>query len=126
MSAIAGMMSALKGATDIATAMKDLRDATMVQNKVIELQAKILEAQAGAFAANEERVALLDKVRTLEREIAKLRDLKGTGEKCPRCGKNELRVQRSAPNVTFGDLGGRDYFLKCGACGYEDVQLRTP
>lgn len=40
MSAIAGMISALKGASDITKAMVDLRDAAAVQGKVIELQGK--------------------------------------------------------------------------------------
>ena len=71
-SAIAGMLSALKGATDISKAMLDLRDGQLIQAKVIELQFQILAAQSSAFAANDERSALIDRVRSLEEELAGL------------------------------------------------------
>lgn len=71
-SAIAGMMTALKGAKDIATAMKELRDGTLIQEKVIELNGKILDAQSSAFVANDERTSLIDQVRQLEKRVAEL------------------------------------------------------
>lgn len=69
-SAIAGTVSALKGAVDIAQAIKGLSDAQAIQTKVIDLNSKILEAQSAAFAANDERLALLEQIRQLERKIA--------------------------------------------------------
>ena len=125
-SAIAGMMTALRGATDITKAMIELRDAAMIQSKVIDLQAKILEAQSAAFAANDERRELLERIEALEAEVKRLKSLEGTGERCPRCGRNELRVERS--QVTGGPfqvLGVREYHLKCAACGFEDVKTGT-
>ncbi|WP_167406910.1 hypothetical protein [Bradyrhizobium forestalis] len=50
--------------------MKDLRDWSLVQAEVIELQGTILEAPSGLFAANEERAALIEKVRELEERLA--------------------------------------------------------
>lgn len=76
-SAIAGTVSALKGATDIAKAMVGLHDAQALQAKVIELQAKILEAQGNAFAANDERTALIHRVGELEREVGRLESWEG-------------------------------------------------
>ncbi len=72
-SAIAGVVSALKGATDIARAMKDLNDAAAIQGKVIQLNAKILDAQSSAFAANDERLALIERASELEKEVARLK-----------------------------------------------------
>jgi hypothetical protein len=72
-SAIAGTVSALKGAIDITQAMIGLRDAQAIQTKVIELNSKILEAQSSAFLANEERSALIERVGRLEQEIAALK-----------------------------------------------------
>jgi hypothetical protein len=72
-SAIAGTVSALKGATDIAKAMIGLHDAQAVQAKVIELNGKILEAQSGALVANDERTALVQRVGELEKEVARLK-----------------------------------------------------
>jgi hypothetical protein len=72
-SAIAGTVSALKGAMDISKAMIDLRDGQAMQGKVIELNSKILEAQSSAFAANDERTALIARVGELEKELAHLK-----------------------------------------------------
>lgn len=70
-SAIAGTVSALKGAVDITKAMIGLHDAQAIQAKVIELNAKILDAQSSAFAANDERSALIERVGKLEAELAR-------------------------------------------------------
>jgi hypothetical protein len=73
MSTIAGTVSALKGAADIAKAMVGLHDAHAVQAKAIELNAKIIEAQSNAFLANDERLALIERVSHLEKEVATLK-----------------------------------------------------
>ena len=122
MSAIAGMISALKGASDITKAMIGLHDAAIVQGKVIELQGKILEAQGAAFAANDERRELLEKIETLETEVRRLKNLQGGGEQCPRCRKYELRVERSTPSRIFGAVGVNDHHMKCAACDFEEVR----
>lgn len=69
-SAIAGTVSALKGAMDIAKAMIGLSNAQAIQVKVIELNAIILDAQRSAFSANEERAALIEKISQLEKKLA--------------------------------------------------------
>ena len=70
MSAIAGAVASLNAAVNITKAMKDLRDWSLVQSKVIELQSTILEAQSSLFSANEERSALIEKVSNLEKRMA--------------------------------------------------------
>jgi hypothetical protein len=60
MSAIAGAISSLNAAVNITKAMKDLRDWSIVQSKVIELQSAILDAQSSLFTANEERATLIE------------------------------------------------------------------
>ena len=71
-SAIAGALSALKAANDIAYAMIGLRDAAQFQSKLIEFQAKIIEANSSAFAAQDERTALLRQISSLEATVAAL------------------------------------------------------
>jgi hypothetical protein len=73
MSAIAGAIGALKAANDIAQAMIGLRDASAFQSKLIEFQAKIIEANNSAFAAQDERAALLRQISDLEGEVATLK-----------------------------------------------------
>jgi hypothetical protein len=70
MSAIGGALSSLNAAINIVKAMKDLRDWSLVQSKVIELQSTILNAQGSLFAANEERTALIERIRELETQVA--------------------------------------------------------
>jgi hypothetical protein len=69
-SAISGALMALRAANDIAQAMIGLRDASAFQSKLIEFQAKIIEANSSAFAAQDERTALLQKIAELEKEMA--------------------------------------------------------
>jgi len=68
--AIAGALASLKAAKDIAQAMVGLRDAQTFQEKLIEFQSRILDAQSSAFAAQEERTTLIERVRELERQVA--------------------------------------------------------
>lgn len=74
MSAIAGLLSSLNAAKDIAQAMIGLRDTQAFQSKLLEFQAKLLDAHNSAFAAQEERTALLKQVSLLEKEVAQLKD----------------------------------------------------
>jgi hypothetical protein len=71
--AIAGLVSSLKAATDISKAMVGLRDGALIQSKVIELQGVILTAQQSALSAQSDQFAVLERVRELEKEIAHLK-----------------------------------------------------
>jgi hypothetical protein len=71
---IAALKSSLDSAIDILKAMVGLRDAAMIQDKIIELQGVILSAQSSALAANTAQFSLLDRVRDLEQEIVQLKD----------------------------------------------------
>lgn len=73
MTALASALAALKGAKDIAQAMIGLRDAAAFQSKMIEFQAKIIEANNSAFAAQEERSALLQRISQLETDVARIK-----------------------------------------------------
>jgi hypothetical protein len=68
--AIGAVASSINAAFNITKAMKDLKDWSIVQSKVIELQGTILEAQSGIFAANAERSALIEQIGQLEKEVA--------------------------------------------------------
>jgi vacuolar-type H+-ATPase subunit I/STV1 len=70
MSAISGVAASLNAAINIVKAMKDLRDWSVVQSKVIELQSIILDAQSSIFTANQERSTLIERISQLEKELA--------------------------------------------------------
>lgn len=72
MTEIAGAISSLKAAKDVAEAMIGLRDAAAFQEKRIELQSKILDAQSSMLAAQDERATLIERIRHLEQEVARL------------------------------------------------------
>jgi hypothetical protein len=71
LTAIGAALASFKAAKDIAQAMIGLRDAAAFQSKMIEFQSAILDAQGAAFAANDERTALIEKVSHLETQITK-------------------------------------------------------
>jgi hypothetical protein len=70
MSAISGLVLSLRAATDISKAMIGLRDAAMIQGKIVELQGVILSAQQSALSAQADQFTLLERVRELEKQIA--------------------------------------------------------
>ena len=72
-SAISGTITALKGVMDVAKAMKDLHASGAIDAQIGELNSKIIEAQVSAFAAHDERATLIERVGTLEAELARLK-----------------------------------------------------
>lgn len=70
---ISTAVSSLKAVKDIAQGMIELKSLADVQTKVIELQNQILLAQSSALDAKAEYSALLDRVETLQKEIARLK-----------------------------------------------------
>lgn len=71
-SAIGAAVASFNAAKNIAQAMIGLRDAAAFQRKMIEFQSAILDAQSAAFSANDERTALIEKIRNLERTVAEI------------------------------------------------------
>jgi len=120
-SAIAGTVSALKGAMDISKAMIGLHDAQAMQTKVIELNSKILEAQSSAFSANDERTTLIERVRDLEKEVATL--------KAWETEKQRYKLSQVAPGLTAytmkeGMENGEPPHHLCANC-YQKGQKRV-
>lgn len=105
-SAIAGALSALKAANDIAQAMIGLRDTAAFQTKLIEFQAKIIEANNAAFAAQDERAALLQQIRDLEKQVA---DFKAWETE-----KQRYQLEQIWPGATA-------YALKAATSGTEPI-----
>jgi hypothetical protein len=70
---IAAGLASLRAALDITKAMVGLRDAETFRAKSIELQGVILEALDKAIEAREAYAAQIDRVRTLEAEVASLK-----------------------------------------------------
>ena len=69
---ISGTITSLKAAFDISKAMLGIRDTSLIQGKVIELQAEILTAQSSAFSAQTDQFTLLERVRDLEKQLTEL------------------------------------------------------
>ena len=67
------VMSSLSLAADMAKTMIGVRDAAVIQGKVIELQGIILSAQSNALAAQSDQFALLNQIRELEEEVTRIK-----------------------------------------------------
>ena len=72
MSAISGLLSSLNAAKDLAQAMIGLRDSKALEPKVLEFHAELLKANGSALAAQQQLFALLETVRELKEEVARL------------------------------------------------------
>lgn len=73
MALITGTISGLKTAGDIAKSILELKSISDVRTKVIELQSAILSAQGSAFEANANQSALVEKIRALKEELARMK-----------------------------------------------------
>jgi hypothetical protein len=94
----AAAISSLKAAFEIAKTLVNARDAGVVRSKVIELQREILAAQASAVSAQSGQLAMLDRVRDLEKEVA---DLKAWDAEKEKYQLTELRPNRLRKNDRF-------------------------
>jgi hypothetical protein len=74
MSAISAISSSLNSVINLSKAFVDVRDATLIQGKVFELQRAIIDAQQHVFAANEERSTLIERVTDLEKELTNFKN----------------------------------------------------
>lgn len=72
-SAIGGAVAAINLLRSMAQSMIALRDAEAFKAKLWEFQNTLLDAQNRMFAVNEERTTLIERVSTLEAEIANLK-----------------------------------------------------
>jgi hypothetical protein len=74
MGSIAAALGSLKAAGDIAKALISLKTMTEVQSMAIELNTKIIDAQHQIFSANTAQAALVERIRELEGQIARMKD----------------------------------------------------
>jgi len=72
MSLIQGTVAGLKLASDIAKGFLELKSLSDVQGKVIELQRAILSAQDSALAAHANQATMIETIRNMKEEIARL------------------------------------------------------
>jgi Zn finger protein HypA/HybF involved in hydrogenase expression len=71
---ITAAVGSLKAAGEIAKGLIGLKSGAEVQAKAIELNQKIIDAQHQIFAANAAQTSLLQQIRELEAEIARMND----------------------------------------------------
>ena len=150
MTAIAAALSSLKAAKDIAEAMIGLRDAAAFQGKLLEFQSKLIDANNAAFAAQDERSTMLERIRELEKEVAELKawetekqryELKDVGHGvfaymnkpavrgeepphwlCPTCFENGKKSHLQFSTQISG--GGSVY--RCAGCGTAVITNSEP
>jgi len=73
LSLIQGTITGLKLAGDIAKGILEMKTLAQVQGKVIELQSAILSAQGSALAANADQAAMVNEIRALKEEVARVK-----------------------------------------------------
>jgi hypothetical protein len=73
MSLLQGTVTSLELAGDIAQGFLKLQSLAEVQGKVIDLQSAILAAQSSALEANAHQTAMVEEIRYLKEEIARIK-----------------------------------------------------
>ena len=112
-SAVAGLATSIRAAVEVTKAMKDIRDANLIQTKVFELTREIMAAQSYALEAVSAQSALLARVRELEEEKAKLEAWESE--------KKRYKLERLPPGVFVYALkpemsGGEPSHRICTTC----------
>jgi rubrerythrin len=74
MGTITAAVTSLKTAGELALGLVKLKTMTEVQSVAIELNSKIIDAQYQVFAANAAQTELVERVRALESQIARMKD----------------------------------------------------
>jgi hypothetical protein len=97
--------------------MIGLSNAEAVRGKVLEIQSKMLDAQAFAFQAQEERATLIERVGELEKEVARL--------KAWDAEKQRYQLEEVSPGAVAYVLkptmrGGEPMHLLCANCYQAD------
>jgi hypothetical protein len=72
-SALADLIASLRSAVEIMKSMLDVRDADRMQTKISELTREIMSVQSCALAAQSSQLEVLQSMRGLEDELAKLK-----------------------------------------------------
>ena len=72
-SLVQGMVSSFKLASDITKSLLELKSISEIQAKVIDLQSAILSAQSNALAANAHQTAMIEEIRNIKEEIARVK-----------------------------------------------------
>ena len=73
MATIQGAISGLQTAGQLAKALHELSTSIDIKTKVIDLQASIMSAQQSALAAQSDQFSMIQRVRELEEEIARVK-----------------------------------------------------
>lgn len=154
MHALASAATALKAAFDISKVALNLRDEAMIRAKVTEMQGEISAALASAITAQTDQMAMLERVRELEKEVANLKawdaektryELKEVGPGafarcvkpaakgadpphciCPTCYERRQAIPLQAPSWAVQRDRGGDTSRSCPACGTTVAYARNP
>jgi hypothetical protein len=73
MALITGTISGLKTASDITKSLLEIKKINDIAEKVTELQSVILSAQSSAIEANSAQFAMIEEMRTLKEEMARMK-----------------------------------------------------
>jgi hypothetical protein len=105
---------AVKALIGISSSTKDVE---VVKTQMMDVLAKLGEAQQRYIALQDDYLALVDENRQLKTEL--------DGEPCPKCRKKGWHVESSAPDGEFGTLGVSRRLYKCHSCGFSEPKLVT-
>jgi hypothetical protein len=117
MSAIGAVSASLRLATDITKALIGVRDEAMIRERVIELQAAIIDAHQSVFEAQMTQSSLLNEVTVLK---SKLAELEGWADERKRYALVDLGAGKFAYRVNDSARGGEPSHLLCAKCFHEE------
>jgi hypothetical protein len=110
------LSNALKALDSLREQSKGSRDSTLKEN-ISNLYDTLLDMKAAVLRVEEENAELKGRIRELE---------SSEGDPCPKCRKRGWQLESSAPDRTFGGVGGIRRVYKCSLCGFSEQKLVIP
>jgi hypothetical protein len=113
LTSVSSIVGAFKSIKEAAESLVTIRDQATIMGTIGDINSKLIDAQNGIFAVNEERSALVQSVRDLEKEIADMKTWENE--------KQRYQLVALAPNIMAYQLKPSEHsteppHLLCANC----------
>jgi len=117
---VTDLIGSVSNAISLATRLRDINEnikGAEFKNLLADLSLQLADVKLKLADVLEENIRL-------KSEVAALKSV--DGDPCPKCRKRGWQLERSKPDINFGDLGALRKTFKCSLCGYSEERLETP
>ena len=116
---ISAALGSAKTILDLVKGANDAQLAMRISGEIANLQGRLIDVQQQALGLQNENQELRDEIKQLNTKLAETVE----AEPCPSCRRKGWHVESSAPDPTFGDLGGARRVYRCSFCNFSESKI---